>query len=159
MGASNRRAYILAASADFAVCDGRWRAFGREAFLTREEAEAEVEPFLERCRAAKDEALGPDPDTLTVKVMALAFEDDLDAGDGHVYLLTAEGRDAMLEQRTPYVCGTLFGSRAQAEAETDAFLDRCADPEYGFRNAIRETLVAKIGALPLRQEPVDRPAP
>jgi hypothetical protein len=152
MNPSNRKAYVLAASGEIAVVSGRWRSYSREAFTTLRDAEAAEAGFLDRCRAAKDELLGPDPDTLSVSVVALDLEGDLDAPDGQVFLLAAEGRETAFGFRVPFLCRTLYGTRARAEAELPAFLDRCSDPSLGERYSLREDLKGRIGELTLASE-------
>jgi hypothetical protein len=155
---SNRKVYILSATANFDVVSGRWRGYCRDAFLTQEEAEAEKPAFLDRC-AVPTHAVNPDPGTLTARVVPLHFEDDLDAEDGQVFMLSAEGRETRFDMGgvIHFVCGTAFATRERAEAEMPAFLDRCADPSLGDNYSERRNLVGKVGALTLRAGPEAAP--
>jgi len=150
MGHSNAKAYVLVASGAYAVCDGQWRSFCRDAFMTSDDADDARAGFLERCKAARDEPLGPDPDSLSVRVVPLDLAQDLDSSSEEVFLLTAEGRDTVFERILPFIHGTLYASRERAEAAMPGFLDKCADPDLGDRYSLRENLRGRMGTLTLR---------
>ncbi len=158
MSGNNRTVYILSASADYDVVSGRWRGYCKDAFLTWEDAEAEKPAFLERC-AVPTFAVNPDSKTLRARVVALDFEDDLEADDGQVFMLTAEGRETRFDMggMLHFVCRTVFATREMADAEMPAFLDRCADPSLGDSYSERKNLVGKVRALTLRQGPEAEP--
>lgn len=158
---SNRGVYILCATGWWEVLGFRrmWNCVGRTAYSTAEEAEAELDGFLERCRTPLAGHKNPLPETVKAELMPLTLVDDLlDQEASEIFVLHACGHDSCVDGGFEAISETCYTSRQRASEAVEAFKLRCQQPKEGrFASALAEGLQVQLVALKLQPPP--EPAP